>query len=33
MTDDEKYKHILEKKQNAINEIKSVAKKEWGLNF
>lgn len=32
-TDDEKYKHILQKKQNAINEIKSVAKKEWGLNF
>ncbi|MED0746862.1 hypothetical protein P4S80_13310, partial [Aeribacillus composti] len=32
-TDDEKYKHILQKKQNAINEIKSAAEKEWGLNF
>ncbi|AXI39485.1 hypothetical protein CX649_07465 [Bacillaceae bacterium ZC4] len=32
-TDDEKYKHILQKKQNAINEIKSVVEKEWGLNF
>lgn len=32
-TDDEEYKEILKSKQNIINEIKSVAKKEWGFEF
>lgn len=32
-TDDKEYKDILEKEQDTINKIKSVAKEEWGFNF
>jgi hypothetical protein len=32
-TDEDDFKELLETKQKAINEIKSVAKKEWGFDF
>ncbi|MCZ0704158.1 hypothetical protein J2T56_002451 [Natronobacillus azotifigens] len=32
-TEDDDYKELLKTKQTAINEIKSIAKKEWGLEF
>ncbi|GAE94551.1 hypothetical protein JCM21714_3714 [Gracilibacillus boraciitolerans JCM 21714] len=32
-TEDEEHKQILESKQDAINEIKSIAKKEWGIRL
>lgn len=32
-TEDEEHKQIFESKQEAINEIKSMANKEWGFDF
>ena len=30
---DEELKQILESKQEALNKIKSLANKEWGIDF
>lgn len=32
-TEDEEHAQIIESKQDAINEIKSIAKKVWGFDF